>query len=79
MSPPNNAITLLKEAQKIIGVSLIASGYMYPGPAATKEQGAIIYLSHALTVARLYTQLIEDDMYDEVFESAKKEGTHQPW
>jgi len=79
MSPPNNVVTLLKESQTIARVALMATGYLYPGAPRTKEQCCAIALCHALDVARLYTQLIEDDMYDEVLECLSQERTPRPW
>lgn len=79
MVPPNNVITLLKEARRIARLSLIGTGYQYPGAPVTLEQAACITLCHALDVARVYTQLIEDDYFEKVIELERTERPPHPW
>jgi len=79
MSPPNNVISYLKDARKAQWWALVASGYLYPAAPITKEQAAHICLAFAIDQARVVAQLIEDDLYDEVFEVFAESKTPKPW
>ncbi len=79
MVPPNNVITLLKEAQRVAATSLRGTGFEPHSRPVTREQMCCISLMHALEVARLYTQMCEDGLYEELLNYEKTERPPHPW
>jgi hypothetical protein len=79
MSPPNDIITKLKECRRLLWTALMCAGYVYPKAPITSEQLALIALAYQIDVARLIAQLIEDDMYAEVFGVLAETETPRPW
>lgn len=72
-------VSHLKDFRLTLKAGVMRSGLTHTGNPTTDEQKAWLVLSHQLSVARLYLQLMTDDMWEEMVELEENRETPVPW
>ncbi len=79
MLSTDGLVTYIKQFRPTLRSGVMRSGLSHPYVPSTDEQKAWLALSHQLSVARLYLQLMTDENYEQIVECEENRTAPVPW